>query len=78
MLRLLKIMGESLSPDFENGDFVIVSKIPFLFSPLAIGDVVAFYQPGYGLLIKLVKGVNPACMFSVPSPIVPTAGFSVR
>jgi phage repressor protein C with HTH and peptisase S24 domain len=59
MLRLLKIMGESLSPDFENGDFVIVSKIPFLFSPLAIGDVVAFYQPGYGLLIKRVQGVNP-------------------
>jgi signal peptidase I len=60
MLRLLKVTGNSLSPRFQEGDFVIVSKIPFLFSPPKPGDVVAFRQPGYGTLIKLVEGVDKA------------------
>jgi signal peptidase I len=59
MLRLLRVAGESLTPEFEHGDFVLVSKIPFLFSPPAPGDVVAFYQPGYGLLIKRIQAINP-------------------
>jgi nickel-type superoxide dismutase maturation protease len=58
MLRLLKISGDSLSPEFKHGDFVLVSKIPFYFSPPTTGDVVAFHQPGYGLLIKRIHGVN--------------------
>jgi signal peptidase I len=58
MLKLLKIVGESLSPDFEHGDFVLVSKIPFLFSPPAVGDVIAFHQPGYGTLIKRIQAVE--------------------
>jgi len=55
MLRLLKIWGESLTPEYLNGDFVLVSKIPFLFSPPSPGDVIAFHQPGYGLLIKRIQ-----------------------
>jgi signal peptidase I len=58
MLRLLKVTGNSLSPRFQEGDFVIVSKIPFFFAPARPGDVVAFRQPGYGTLIKLVEGVD--------------------
>jgi signal peptidase I len=60
MLRLLKVTGNSLVPRFEEGDFVIVSKIPFIFAPVQPGDVVAFRQPGYGLLIKLVESVDAA------------------
>ena len=26
-------MGDSLAPEFQHGDFVLVSKIPFLFVP---------------------------------------------
>jgi signal peptidase I len=58
MLRLLKVSGNSLSPRFEQGDFVIVSKIPFLFMRAKPGDVVAFHQPGYGTLLKLVESVD--------------------
>ena len=58
MLRLLKVSGQSLSPKYNEGDFVIVSKIPFFFAPLKAGDVVAFHQPGYGTMIKLVEHVN--------------------
>ncbi len=60
MLRFLKIRGDSLAPDFVQGDFVMVSKIPFLFSSPAPGDVIAFHQPGYGLLIKRIQEVHPA------------------
>jgi signal peptidase I len=59
MLKFFKIGGNSLNPKFEHGDFVLVSKIPFLFRPPAPGDVIAFHQPGYGLLIKLIESVNP-------------------
>jgi signal peptidase I len=58
MLKLLKIVGDSLTPEYQNGDFVIISKIPFLFVPPSTGDIVAFQQPGYGLLIKCIRGLN--------------------
>lgn len=60
MLRLLKVTGQSLSPRYNEGDFVIVSKIPFFFACPKAGDVIAFRQPGYGTLIKLVDQVDPA------------------
>ncbi|NJD58318.1 MAG: S26 family signal peptidase [Anaerolineales bacterium] len=65
MLKFLKIVGESLSPGFEHGDFVLVSKIPFLFSPPAVGDVIAFHQPGYGTLIKRIQAVDTTGMVEV-------------
>jgi signal peptidase I len=58
MLRLLKIRGDSLTPEFQEGDFVLVSKIPFFFSTAAPGDIIAFHQPGYGLLIKRVQSID--------------------
>ncbi len=58
MLRLLKITGDSLTPEFQEGDFVLVSKVPFFFSPASPGDILAFRQPGYGLLIKRVRSVD--------------------
>jgi len=58
MLRLFKIVGDSLSPDFAHGDFVLLSKIPFLFYPPSPGDVIAFHQAGYGLLIKRIQSID--------------------
>jgi nickel-type superoxide dismutase maturation protease len=60
MLKLLKISGDSLYPEFEQGDFVLVSKIPFYISSPSAGDVIAFHQPGYGLLIKRIQTVDSA------------------
>jgi phage repressor protein C with HTH and peptisase S24 domain len=59
MLKLLKISGYSLTPDYRDGDFVLVSKVPFLFRPPQSGDVVAFRRPPYGTLIKRVKYIDP-------------------
>jgi signal peptidase I len=59
MLKLLKISGDSLAPEYQIGDFVMISKIPFLFEPPSPGDIIAFRQPGYGLLIKRIQQITP-------------------
>jgi signal peptidase I len=65
MLRLLKITGDSLTPEFQEGDFVLISKIPFLFSPASPGDIIAFKQPGYGLLIKRIQHITSESLINV-------------
>ena len=59
MCRLLKIAGDSLSPEFEDGDFALASRIPFLLRLPRPGDVVAFRKPPYGLLVKRVERLEP-------------------
>ena len=58
MLRLLKVMGESLAPEYSQGDFVLVSKIPILFGRLKTGDVVVLKHRAYGLMIKMVDRMD--------------------
>ena len=58
MLRLLKVSGESLSPVVQDGDFVLIAKIPFLFKSLHRGDVIAFHHKIYGTMIKQVDDIS--------------------
>lgn len=58
MLRFLKVTGESLSPGYQEGDFVLIAKIPFFFTSLHPGDVVVFRHEQYGLMIKRVAEVD--------------------
>ena len=60
MIKILRVIGRSLEPDFRDGDYVLVSRIPFFFRPARHGDVVAFHKPPYGLLIKRVEYRTPA------------------
>jgi signal peptidase I len=60
MLNLLKVTENSLSPEFREGDFVLVAKIPFFFfNTLHQGDIVVFKQPQYGTLIKKIEQLFP-------------------
>ena len=59
MLRRIKVSGDSLSPDFKEGDFVFTVKIPLFLRFLRQGDVVVFSQPPYGTLIKKVEWIDP-------------------
>jgi signal peptidase I len=59
MFRLLRVSGNSLLPVYQDGDFVLVSKIPYLFGPISQGDVIAFRQATYGTMIKKVQRVMP-------------------
>ncbi len=59
MLRLLKVTGSSLSPQYLEGDFVVTVKIPLFLFPLRKGDVIAFQHPQYGRLIKQIESISP-------------------
>ncbi len=58
MLKLLKVSGNSLSPTYQDGDFVLASKIPYLFSSIREGDIIAFRHNAYGTMIKQVQSVS--------------------
>jgi nickel-type superoxide dismutase maturation protease len=59
MIQILKVTGESLSPLFLEGDFVVVSKIPFVLRKIKAGDIVVFQHPVYGTMIKKVEHISP-------------------
>lgn len=58
MIRVLKVTGESLYPLYKEGDFVIVSKIPFVLNRLKKGDVIVFKHSLHGTMIKQIKEIN--------------------
>jgi signal peptidase I len=57
MIRLYKVTGESLSPFFMNGDFVMVAKVPFSRAFLKEGDIIAIRHRDYGVLIKKIENI---------------------
>ena len=60
MFSLLKVEGSSLEPGYKEGDFVLVSKIPFFFRPVRPGDVIVFKHVLYQTMIKYVERFEPA------------------
>jgi len=54
MLKVIKVTGESLSPAFQEGDYVIVTTLPLFLGRLKSGDTIVFRHYEYGLLIKKV------------------------
>ena len=58
MISIMKVTGESLSPFFFQGDFVIVLHKGFFPGHLKTGDVVVFHHPVYGKLIKHVESIE--------------------
>ena len=58
MLQVIKIEGDSLKPEYQEGDFVLVVKIPFFFRSIRPGDVVVFRQIAYGQMIKRVERLD--------------------
>ena len=59
MAKLLKVTGASLEPSYQDGDFVLVSKIPILFRFVRKGDVIVFHHEVYGTLIKRIDRLVP-------------------
>ena len=61
MFRFLKVTGNSLSPFYQEGDFVLAVKVPFLFnlfSKFRQGDIMVLRHPYYGVLIKQVQWIS--------------------
>ena len=56
MIRIFRISGASMEPDYHEGDFVIVRRSRmWQFKP---GTPIAFLHPEYGMLIKKVDHSN--------------------
>lgn len=55
MIRLVKVTGQSLSPEYRSGEYVLISALPIRLGWLKIGDVIVFRQPAYGTLIKKIQ-----------------------
>ena len=58
MLKLLKVTGNSLMPFYQEGDFVVVLKIPSFLNWPKEGDIVVFRHPVYGTMIKEVVNLS--------------------
>ena len=58
MIRIHKVSGDSLSPKYQDGDFVFSIKIPILFNTLKKGDVVVIRHPEYGIIIKEIEHID--------------------
>jgi phage repressor protein C with HTH and peptisase S24 domain len=63
MLKVLKVSGQSLEPLYQDGDFVLISKIPILFRRLRQGDEIVFKQRGYGTMIKIVERIEGEAIY---------------
>ncbi len=58
MLRLLKVSGNSLSPLYQDGDYVLAVH-PLVAGKIRPGDVLVFRQMVYGTMIKRVQRIGP-------------------
>lgn len=59
MLRIIKVAGESLSPEYKEGDYVVIATLPFFFDSLKQGDTIVFHHPVYGTMVKRVERIEP-------------------
>jgi signal peptidase I len=57
MVRFIRVTGESLSPEYREGDFVLITKIPFFLKKIKEGDIIVFEHALYGIMIKRVDRV---------------------
>ena len=60
MLRLIKVTENSLTPLYQDGDYVLTSRVPILFGALKPGDAVVFRHEIYGTLIKIIERLDRA------------------
>ena len=54
MFEIIRVEGSSMAPVFRDGDYVLVGKGFIFTSKLKKGDVIAFNQIAYGVMIKKV------------------------
>ncbi len=57
MIHILRVTENSMLPEYKEGDFVLIAKIPFFFS-LAEGDVIVFRRQPVGTQIKRVQAIS--------------------
>jgi signal peptidase I len=56
---IFKVSGDSMIPDYKNGDFVVILRSPFCIRRFKIGDTIIFNHIHYGVLIKTIENILP-------------------
>ena len=59
MIKLIKITGNSLEPEYNHGDYLITTSIPFILRSLKPGNIVVFKHTDYGTMVKQVNNIDP-------------------
>jgi signal peptidase I len=59
MFRIHKVTGDSMSPEYQEGDFVLIATAGFIRKRLKVGDVIIFENQLYGTLIKRIASFDP-------------------
>ncbi len=65
MIKIVKVRGLSMSPEYLPGDYLLVLKRPFL--SLKTGDNVIFEREGLGNLVKKVDKLSSKDAFLIGS-----------
>ena len=83
MIKLIKVTGNSLSPSFLDGDYVLIGTRKRKLASYKIGDILVADHQLLGLIIKRVRanhpdtqtfeleGTNPASISSQKIGLVP-------
>jgi phage repressor protein C with HTH and peptisase S24 domain len=58
VIRVIKVTGDSLSPSFHDGDYVLVATAPPFINRIRPGDIIVFEQENIGTMIKKVDHIN--------------------
>jgi phage repressor protein C with HTH and peptisase S24 domain len=58
MLKLIKVTGNSLAPEYTDGDFLVTTHLSFVIRALESGDIVVFKHPVYGTMVKQIEGID--------------------
>jgi len=55
LLSKFKVSGHSMEPTIKNGQYVLISKIPYFFSEPDVKEIVAFKKNQKILIKRIVK-----------------------
>ncbi len=69
LLSLLRIHGHSMQPTIYNGQKVLISSLPFLFSKPKINDIVAFKLDSK-IFVKRIRSVSESANVVANDPVV--------
>lgn len=65
MLKFIKVTGNSLSPDYREGDYVMILTVPFLF--FKRGNTIVFQHSEYDLMIKKIDRIQADGIYVIGS-----------
>lgn len=57
LLQKFKVSGHSMEPNLKNGQEILVSSLPYLFTGPKVGQIIAFKQ-GDKFIVKRIKQVT--------------------